>query len=121
MSSVNIIIPSCVIFPSGTKLSEDSRKYGVENTCTSGSTLSKAASNFARTRAQMEKERGNLLKALGTQVIILLPENLITVLVSLHNNIVDTCIFCELCLYDVISNLIYQLNIHLIQLCLCFS
>ncbi|GFP85930.1 endophilin-a2 [Phtheirospermum japonicum] len=52
----------------GTKLSEDSRKYGVENTCTSGSTLSKAASNFARSRAQMEKERGNLLKAFGTQV-----------------------------------------------------
>lgn len=53
-------------------MSEDSRKYGVENTCTSGSTLSKAASNFARARAHMEKERGNLLKALGTQVIILL-------------------------------------------------
>ncbi|KAL0334679.1 UNVERIFIED_CONTAM: SH3 domain-containing protein 2 [Sesamum radiatum] len=52
----------------GTKLSEDSRKYGVESTCTSGSTLSKAATNFARARAQMEKERGNLLKALGTQV-----------------------------------------------------
>ncbi|KAG8368183.1 hypothetical protein BUALT_Bualt15G0018600 [Buddleja alternifolia] len=52
----------------GTKLSEDSRKYGVENTCTSGSTLSKAASSFARARAQMEKERGNLLKAFGTQV-----------------------------------------------------
>lgn len=52
----------------GTKLSEDSRKYGVENTCTSGSTLSKAAMNFARARAQMEKERGNMLKALGTQV-----------------------------------------------------
>ncbi|KAI5673206.1 hypothetical protein M9H77_13570 [Catharanthus roseus] len=52
----------------GTKLSEDSRKYGVENTCTSGSTLSKAAINFSRARAQMEKERGNLLKALGTQV-----------------------------------------------------
>ncbi|KAL0356660.1 UNVERIFIED_CONTAM: SH3 domain-containing protein 2 [Sesamum calycinum] len=53
----------------GTKLSEDSRKYGVENTCTSGSTLSKAATNFARARAQMEKERGNLLKALGTQAV----------------------------------------------------
>ncbi|XP_059654076.1 SH3 domain-containing protein 2-like isoform X2 [Cornus florida] len=52
----------------GTKLSEDSRKYGVENTCTSGGTLSKAALNFGRARAQMEKERGNLLKALGTQV-----------------------------------------------------
>ncbi|XP_071930689.1 SH3 domain-containing protein 2-like [Coffea arabica] len=52
----------------GTKLSEDSRKYGVENTCTSGSTLSKAALNFARARAEMEKERGNLLKAFGTQV-----------------------------------------------------
>lgn len=52
----------------GTKLSEDSRKYGVENTCTTGNTLSKAASNFSRACAQMEKERGNLLKALGTQV-----------------------------------------------------
>lgn len=52
----------------GTKLSEDSRKYGVENTCTTGNTLSKAASNFSRARAQMEKEHGNLLKALGTQV-----------------------------------------------------
>ncbi|EPS66080.1 hypothetical protein M569_08697 [Genlisea aurea] len=52
----------------GTKLSEDSRKYGNENTCTSGSTLSKAASSFSRARALVEKERGNLLKALGTQV-----------------------------------------------------
>ncbi|GAB2267660.1 SH3 domain-containing protein 2 [Dionaea muscipula] len=52
----------------GTKLSEDSRKYGTENTCTSGSTLSKASLSFSRARAQMEKERGNLLKALGTQV-----------------------------------------------------
>ncbi|KAL8160658.1 hypothetical protein V2J09_002195 [Rumex salicifolius] len=52
----------------GTKLSEDSRKYGAENTCTTGSTLSKAALNFSRACAQMEKERGNLLKALGTQV-----------------------------------------------------
>lgn len=30
----------------GTKLSEDSRKYGAENTCTSGTTLSKAALGF---------------------------------------------------------------------------
>ncbi|KAK1437887.1 hypothetical protein QVD17_03687 [Tagetes erecta] len=52
----------------GTKLSEDSRKYGTENTCTSGSTLSRAAVNFSRARAQMEKERGNLLKSFGTQV-----------------------------------------------------
>ncbi|KAL4572965.1 hypothetical protein LXL04_019754 [Taraxacum kok-saghyz] len=52
----------------GTKLSEDSRKYGVENTCTSGSTLSRAAKNFSRARALMEKERGNLLKSFGTQV-----------------------------------------------------
>ncbi|KAJ1440939.1 AH/BAR domain superfamily [Sesbania bispinosa] len=51
----------------GTKLSEDSRKYGAENTCTSGGTLSRAALSYARARAQMEKERGNLLKALGTQ------------------------------------------------------
>ncbi|KAH9696491.1 SH3 domain-containing protein 2 [Citrus sinensis] len=52
----------------GTKLSEDSRKYGSDNTCTSGNTLSKAALSYGRARAQMEKERGNLLKALGTQV-----------------------------------------------------
>ncbi|KAE9620351.1 hypothetical protein Lal_00019475 [Lupinus albus] len=52
----------------GTKLSEDSRKYGAENTCTSGNTLSRAALSFAQARAQMEKERGNSLKALGTQV-----------------------------------------------------
>ncbi|KAG5239027.1 endophilin-A [Salix suchowensis] len=38
----------------GTKFSEDSRKYG--------------CMNYGRARAQMEKERGNLLKALGTQV-----------------------------------------------------
>ncbi|KAB1207413.1 Nostrin [Morella rubra] len=52
----------------GTKLSEDSRRYGTENTCTSGSTLSRAATSYGHSRAQMEKERGNLLKALGTQV-----------------------------------------------------
>ncbi|KAM1088281.1 hypothetical protein FF1_016223 [Malus domestica] len=52
----------------GTKLSEDSRKYGAEKTCTSGNTLSRAALSFGRARAQMEKERGLLLKALGTQV-----------------------------------------------------
>ncbi|GFY94444.1 SH3 domain-containing protein [Actinidia rufa] len=52
----------------GTKLSEDSRKYGADNTCTSGNTLSKAALSFGRARAQMEKEHGNLLKSLGTQV-----------------------------------------------------
>ena len=54
----------------GTKLSEDCRKYGVENTCTSGNTLTKAALSFGRARAQMEKERANLLKALGTQVCL---------------------------------------------------
>lgn len=52
----------------GTKLSEDSRKYGAENTCSSGTTLSKASLIFSRARALMEKERGHLLKAFGTQV-----------------------------------------------------
>ncbi|CAI9116858.1 OLC1v1018128C1 [Oldenlandia corymbosa var. corymbosa] len=52
----------------GTKLSEDSRKYGAENTCTSGSTLSKAALSYSKARAQIEKEHSDLLKALGTQV-----------------------------------------------------
>ncbi|KAL6995762.1 SH3 domain-containing protein 2 [Sarracenia purpurea var. burkii] len=52
----------------GTKLSEDSRKYGAENTCMTGSTLCKTALSYSRACAQMEKERGNLLKALGTQV-----------------------------------------------------
>ncbi|XP_022856971.1 SH3 domain-containing protein 2-like isoform X1 [Olea europaea var. sylvestris] len=53
----------------GTKLSEGSRKYGAENTCTSGSTLSKAALSYSRARAQIEKEHGNLLQALGTQQV----------------------------------------------------
>ncbi|XP_030523093.1 SH3 domain-containing protein 2-like isoform X1 [Rhodamnia argentea] len=52
----------------GTKLSEDSRKYGSESTCTSGSTLTNAALSYGRARAQIEKERGDLSKALGTQV-----------------------------------------------------
>ncbi|XP_020094234.1 SH3 domain-containing protein 2-like [Ananas comosus] len=52
----------------GNKLSEDGRKYGAENTCTSSDTLSKAAFYFARARCRIEKERGNLLKALNTQV-----------------------------------------------------
>ncbi|CAN8327586.1 unnamed protein product [Cochlearia groenlandica] len=52
----------------GTKLSEDSRKYGSDNTCTNGNVLTKAALSYGRARAQMEKERGNMLKALGTQV-----------------------------------------------------
>ncbi|RLN18935.1 SH3 domain-containing protein 2-like isoform X2 [Panicum miliaceum] len=51
----------------GNKLCEDGKKYGTENTCTSGSTLSKAALSFAKARSMMEKERSNLLKALGTQ------------------------------------------------------
>ncbi|CAN7033819.1 unnamed protein product [Brassica rapa subsp. trilocularis] len=52
----------------GTKLCEDSRRYGSGNTCTSGNTLTRASLSFANARALMEKERGNLLKALGTQV-----------------------------------------------------
>ncbi|KAK1427276.1 hypothetical protein QVD17_15959 [Tagetes erecta] len=52
----------------GTKLSEDSRKYGAENTCTSGSALSKAAMSYSSARMDIERERENLLKALGTQV-----------------------------------------------------
>ena len=54
----------------GNKLCEDGKKYGVENTCTSGSTLSRAALSFAKARSLIEKERGNLLKAFGTQVLI---------------------------------------------------
>jgi len=67
MLLLNSSIP--LSYLTGTKLSEDSRKYGAENTCTSGNTLSRAALSFARAHAQMEKERGNLLKALGTQVV----------------------------------------------------
>lgn len=64
-----LLLNSYVSRVTGTKLSEDSRKYGAENTCTSGNTLSRAALSFAQARAQAEKERGNLLKALGTQVL----------------------------------------------------
>ncbi|KAJ8568238.1 hypothetical protein K7X08_020960 [Anisodus acutangulus] len=52
----------------GTRLSEDSRKYGAENTCTSGSMLAKAALSYSRAQGEIEKEREDLLKALGTQV-----------------------------------------------------
>ncbi|AQK64630.1 SH3 domain-containing protein 2 [Zea mays] len=41
----------------GNKLCEDGKKYGTENTCSSGSTLSKAALSFAKARSMMEKER----------------------------------------------------------------
>lgn len=68
LSLSTVVYSSCSFCFTGTKLSEDSRKYGSENTCTRGNTLSKAALSHARARAQMEKEHGNLLKALGTQV-----------------------------------------------------
>ena len=55
-----------VLLSVGTKLSEDSRKYGAENTCTSGSALSKAAMSYSSARMDIEKERENLVKALGT-------------------------------------------------------
>ncbi|CAD6213224.1 unnamed protein product [Miscanthus lutarioriparius] len=40
----------------GNKLCEDGKKYGTENTCTSGSTLSKAALSFAKARSMMERK-----------------------------------------------------------------
>ncbi|KAG8082827.1 hypothetical protein GUJ93_ZPchr0014g46905 [Zizania palustris] len=52
----------------GNKLSDDSQKYGIGNTCTSGNTLSRAATFYGKARSLMEKERGNMLKAFGTQV-----------------------------------------------------
>ncbi|KAL8030672.1 hypothetical protein ABFX02_14G300600 [Erythranthe guttata] len=52
----------------GTRLSEDGQKYGSENTCTSGSTLSNVALTYSKARAQIEKEHENLLKLLRTQV-----------------------------------------------------
>ncbi|KQJ83831.1 SH3 domain-containing protein 2 [Brachypodium distachyon] len=52
----------------GNKLCDDSQKYGIENTCTSGNTLSKAATYYGKARSLIEKERGNMLKAFGTQV-----------------------------------------------------
>ncbi|XP_066390728.1 SH3 domain-containing protein 2-like [Miscanthus floridulus] len=53
----------------GNKLSDDSQKYGVKSTCTSGDTLSEAATYFAKARSQMEKECGNMLNAFGTKII----------------------------------------------------
>ncbi|KAG0454296.1 hypothetical protein HPP92_025600 [Vanilla planifolia] len=52
----------------GNKLAEDSRKYGAENTCTSGNTLTKAAFSIAKARTQMVKEQEHLLRVYGTQV-----------------------------------------------------
>ncbi|KAK1362327.1 SH3 domain-containing protein [Heracleum sosnowskyi] len=50
------------------KLAESSRKYGAENTSTSSCTLSRAALNYSKARGQIEKERAELLKILGSQV-----------------------------------------------------
>lgn len=65
-------ILKCVVFIKkihvGKTLSENSHKYGKENTCTSGDTLSRAALSFGKARSQMEKERLNLMKALGIHV-----------------------------------------------------
>ncbi|XP_078162072.1 SH3 domain-containing protein 2-like [Carex rostrata] len=49
----------------GNKLAEESKKYGAENTCTSGSTLSKAAVCFSKARLQIEKDRREMLSSLG--------------------------------------------------------
>lgn len=49
----------------GNKLAEESKKYGAENTCTSGSTLSKAAMCFSKARFQIEKDRKEMLSSLG--------------------------------------------------------
>ena len=58
----------CVFLSIGTKLSEDSRKYGAENACTSGSSLSKATMSYCGARMDIEREHEILLKALGTQI-----------------------------------------------------
>ncbi|VFQ67841.1 unnamed protein product [Cuscuta campestris] len=52
----------------GTKLSEDCKKYGSGNTYTTATTLSRVALCFSQALAYMEKERGNLLRSLGTKV-----------------------------------------------------
>uniref|UniRef100_A0A0D6R6B1 SH3 domain-containing protein n=1 Tax=Araucaria cunninghamii TaxID=56994 RepID=A0A0D6R6B1_ARACU len=52
----------------GTKFSEDCRKYGVENPCTSGDTLAKAALKYGAARGRVERERDSLHRALGTQI-----------------------------------------------------
>lgn len=52
----------------GTKLSEDCRKYGAENTSYSGGTLAKAASAYGTARANIDKEQDNLNRALGSQI-----------------------------------------------------
>lgn len=52
----------------GTKLSEDCRKYGAENPSCSSGTLAKAASAYGTARANIDKERDNLNRALGSQI-----------------------------------------------------
>lgn len=52
----------------GNKLADDSKRYGSDNTCTSGNALAKAAFSFARARSQMVKEHEHLLRVYGTQV-----------------------------------------------------
>ena len=77
----------------GNKLSDDSQKYGVENTCTSGDTLSKAATYFGKARSLIEKERGNMLKAFGTQVSV--PNSVFALRCELsRNEIARLKLFC---------------------------
>ncbi|XP_020263781.1 SH3 domain-containing protein 2-like [Asparagus officinalis] len=56
------------LYSAGHKLSEDSMKFGVDETCTSSNALSKAALSYAKGRALIQNEHGILLKALGSQV-----------------------------------------------------
>ncbi|PKA50247.1 hypothetical protein AXF42_Ash017841 [Apostasia shenzhenica] len=52
----------------GNKLAEDSRKYGAENTCTTGDALAKATFSFSKARSQVVKEQEHLLRVYSTQV-----------------------------------------------------
>lgn len=78
---LNFSFSSSHLALTGTKLSEDSRKYGAENTCTSGTVLSKAALSYSRAYAQIEMERENLLKALGTQVWLIISHTVFDILI----------------------------------------
>ncbi|KAK9049915.1 hypothetical protein SSX86_016487 [Deinandra increscens subsp. villosa] len=91
----------------GTKLSEDSRKYGAENTCTSGSALSKAAVGYSSARMDIERERENLLKSLGTQVVSM--ENLACSVIVYKDQTFVYVLYC--CEFDINHDFIELLDV----------
>ncbi|KAK9070446.1 hypothetical protein SSX86_010848 [Deinandra increscens subsp. villosa] len=87
--------------------SHSHRKYGAENTCTSGSALSKAAVGYSSARMDIERERENLLKSLGTQVVSM--ENLACSVIVYKDQTFVYVLYC--CEFDINHDFIELLDV----------